>query len=168
MICSYQEPMPKMLELTTAWAGNNTRRNSLSLVSCVWTKFRLTRKWSRNPSHITHHVTQSLILIYIFINELNSYLFTQSTNNIRVSTFVIHCFTSSGASFQLFLGGQIFFKFLNATGLMKNWKKQHFICGNLTLFIVPSFLSFFFFFFFSFFLSFFFFLFPWGATAPLK
>ena len=30
---------------------------------------------------------------------------------------------SSGASFQLFLGGQIFLLFFNATGLLKNWKK---------------------------------------------
>ena len=48
-------------------------------------------------------------------------------------------------------------------------KKQHFICSNLTLFIVLFFLSFFFSFFLSFFLSFFFFSrFPWGwgATAP--
>ena len=51
-------------------------------------------------------------------------------------------------------------------------KKQHFICSNLTLFIVPFFLSFFFLFFLSFFIfSFFlsFFLFPGGgegATAP--
>ena len=67
---------------------------------------------------------------------------------------------------NFFLGGQIFYLFFNATGLLKNWKKQHFICGNLALFIVPFifFLFFFFFFFFLFFLSFF--LFPWGATTP--
>ena len=33
-----------------------------------------------------------------------------------------------GASFQHFLGGQIFFFIFSATGQMKNWKKQHFIC----------------------------------------
>ena len=65
----------------------------------------------------------------------------------------------SGASFQLFLGAKFIFLFFNATGLLKNWKKQHFICSNLTLFIVPFFLSFFF----SFFLSSFFSL---EATAP--
>ena len=78
----------------------------------------------------------------------------------------------AGASFQLFLGGaKIFILFFSATGLLKNWKKQHVICSNLTLFIVPFFLFFlfslfFFFYFFSFF--FFFFLFPWGegATPP--
>ena len=77
------------------------------------------------------------------------------------------------ASFQLFLGGgQKFFWFFNATGLSKNWKKQHFICSILTLFIVPFFLSFFFSFFFSlfsffsFFFLFFFFLFPWGGRRP--
>ena len=70
---------------------------------------------------------------------------------------------SAGASFQLFLGGPFFF-ISNATGLLKNWKKQHFICSNLTLFIVPFFLSFFFFFFFSLFFFFLlsFFLFPFS------
>ena len=69
----------------------------------------------------------------------------------------------AGAFFQLFLGGPNFFLFFNATGLLlKNWKKQHLICSNLTLFIVPFFLFFSFFsfsfsfFFFSFFLFFFF------------
>ena len=78
--------------------------------------------------------------------------------------------TNTGASFQLFLGGAKKFLFFNATGLLKNLKKQHFICSNLTLFIVPFFLFslFLFFLFFSFFLSFFFFSFSLGggATAP--
>ena len=49
--------------------------------------------------------------------------------------------------------GQNFLKFFSATGLLKNknWKKQHFICSNLTLFIVPFFLFFLFFLFFFFF-----------------
>ena len=69
------------------------------------------------------------------------------------------------------MGGQKFLLFFNATGLLKNWKKQHFICSNLTLFIVPFFLFSlffsFFFLFFSFFLSFFLFFFFLGeATAP--
>ena len=68
-----------------------------------------------------------------------------------------------GASFQLVLGGANYFLFFNATGLLKNWKKQHFICSNLTLFIVPFFLSFFFF---IFFLSFFFFFFLRGRRPP--
>ena len=64
-------------------------------------------------------------------------------------------------------GGGKFFLFFNATGLLKNWKKQHFICSNLTLFIVPFFLSFFFSLFFLFFFLFFFFSFSWrGVTAP--
>ena len=67
-----------------------------------------------------------------------------------------------GASFQLFLGGQTIFLFFNATGLLKNWEKQHFICSNLTLFVVPFFLSFFFLFF-SVFLSFFIFFFFLGG-----
>ena len=66
------------------------------------------------------------------------------------------CAFNSGASFQLFLVGPKFFKFFNATGLWKNWKNQHFICSNLTLFIVPFFL----------FSLFFFFLFPWGTLSP--
>ena len=68
-----------------------------------------------------------------------------------------------------FSWGQNFFKFFNATGLLKNWKKQHFICSNLTLFIVPFFLfsSFFSFFsLFSFFFSFSCFHFPWGVDGP--
>ena len=79
----------------------------------------------------------------------------------------------SGASFQLFLGGK-FFLFFNATGLWKIGKKQHFICNNLTLFIVPFFLfslfsSFFLFFLFSFFFLFFFFLGRGvGGQRPLK
>ena len=75
-----------------------------------------------------------------------------------------------------FSWGANFFIFFNATGLLKNWKKQHFICSNLTLFIVPFFLfslfSLFFLFFLSFFLIFLLFLFPFswwegrGATVP--
>ena len=69
----------------------------------------------------------------------------------------------SGASFQLFLGGAIFFSI--PPDHWKIGKKQHFICSNLTLFIFPFFLSFFSLFFFFFFFSFFFlfFLFPWGG-----
>ena len=79
-------------------------------------------------------------------NRLYSYMFA-----LHIAIFLSH----SGASFQLYLGGPNFFLFFNATGLLKNWKKQHFICSNLTLFIVPVFL-FFLFFFFLFFLFFFF------------
>ena len=70
------------------------------------------------------------------------------------------CWPKPGASFQLFLGGQNFFLFLNATRLLKNWKKQHFICSNLTLFVVPFFL------FSSFFLFFLFFFFLGGRRPP--
>ena len=70
--------------------------------------------------------------------------------------------------FNFFLGGQNFFKFFNATGLLKNWKKQHFICSNLTLCIVPYLLSFIFsfFLFFLFFFLFFLFFFSWGSDGP--
>ena len=87
------------------------------------------------------------------------------SNHERVSSGVISPFSWGG--------GQIFF-FFDATRLLKNWKKQHFICSNLTLFLVPFFLSFFFLFFFPFFffffllffLFFFFFFLGGGATAP--
>ena len=73
----------------------------------------------------------------------------------------------AGASFQLFLGGgQILFRFFNATGPLKNWKKQHFICSNLTSFIVPFFLFFSFFLFFLCFFLFFFFSFSLGGRRP--
>ena len=61
----------------------------------------------------------------------------------------------TGASFQLFLGGgQICLNFSMPPDYWKIGKKQHFICSNLTLFIVPFFL---------FSLFFLFFLFPWGG-----
>ena len=71
-----------------------------------------------------------------------------------------------GRHFNFFVGGQILFLFFHATGLLKNWKKHHFICSNLTLFIVPFFLSFFLFF--SFFFLFSFSLGGDGPPAPLK
>ena len=66
----------------------------------------------------------------------------------------------SGASFQLFLEGKIFFLFFNGTGLLKNWK-------NRTLFVLIGRYSQFPFFF-SVFLVFLFFLsfFPWGRQPP--
>ena len=77
--------------------------------------------------------------------------------------------------FNFFLGDQNFFKFFNLTELLKNWKKQHFICSNLTFFIVPFFLFFFFFFFSLFFFFSFFFLFTFSLggggrrpPTPLK
>ena len=75
---------------------------------------------------------------------------------------------NQGRHFNFFLGDNFFFKFSMPPDSGKIWKKQHFICSNLTLFIVPFFLSFFpfFLFFLFFFLFFFFFLFPWEATAP--
>ena len=68
-----------------------------------------------------------------------------------------------GRHFNFFPGCQHFFNFFNATELLKNWKKQHFIFSNLTLFIVPFFL---FSLFFSVFSFFFFFLFLWGGRPP--
>ena len=78
-----------------------------------------------------------------------------------------------GRHFNFFLvGAKIFFSF-QSQRTMEKLEKQHFICSNLTLFIIPFFLSFFFsffslflfFLFFSFFFSFFFSL-GGGATAP--
>ena len=89
--------------------------------------------------------------------------------SIKMFIFLVE----TGALFQLFLGRpKFFFSFFNATGLLKNWKKQHFVCSNLTLRIVLFFLFSLFSFFlslFSFFLSFFFLLGGGGgrrATAP--
>ena len=72
-------------------------------------------------------------------------------------------------------GAKFFLNFSMPPDYWKIGKKQHFICSNLTLFIVPFFLFSLFFFsflspfsFFSFFFSFFsFFLFPWGRR-PLS
>ena len=67
-----------------------------------------------------------------------------------------------GGHFNFFLGGRQFFFIFQCHRTIEKLEKQHFICSNLTLFIVPFFLSFFLlFFFFSFFFflfSFFFFL----------
>ena len=69
-------------------------------------------------------------------------------------------------------GGNFFLNISMPPDYWKIGKKQHFICSNLTLFIVPfflfsSFFLFFLFFLFFFFLfSFFFFLGGGGATAP--
>ena len=71
------------------------------------------------------------------------------------------------ASFQLFLGGQIFLKIFQCHRTIEKLEKTA-LYSNLTLFIVPFFLSFFFslfsLLFFLFFLSFF--LFPWGDGPP--
>ena len=79
--------------------------------------------------------------------------------------------SAQGRHFNFFLGGKIFFYSSVPPDYWKIGKKQHFICSNLTLFIVPFFLSFFLSFFLlffsflfsSFFLSFFFFL---GGRRP--
>ena len=75
-----------------------------------------------------------------------------------------------GRHFNFFLGGQKIFYFLMLPDYWKIEKKQHFICSNLTSFIVPFFLflffSLFFLFFLFFFLFFLFFFFLGGATAP--
>ena len=83
-----------------------------------------------------------------------------------------------GRHFNFFLGAKFFFYSPMPPDYWKIGKKQHFICSNLTLFIVPFFslsffllFFFFFFFFFSFFFSFFFFLGGRGGRrppAPLK
>ena len=102
---------------------------------------------------LTRHASQS------FNHTLHAPIHLFSVQKINLSS-VISTFS---------WGGQNLFLFFNATGQLKIWKKQHFICCNLTLFIVPFFLSFFFFIFSSFFLFFFFFflffffLFPWGG-----
>ena len=67
--------------------------------------------------------------------------------------------------FNFFLGCKIFFYFSMPLDYWKIGKKQHFICSNLTLFIVLFFLSFFSLFFLFFFL-FFFFSFSLGRRGP--
>ena len=78
-------------------------------------------------------------------------------------------------NFNFFLGrGANFFfifRIFRCHQTIEKLEKPHFICSNLTLFIVPFFLSFssFFLFFLFFLLFFLFFLFPWGAggaTGP--
>ena len=74
-----------------------------------------------------------------------------------------------GRHFNFFLGAKFFFSM--PPDYWKIGKKQHFICSNLTLFIVPFFLSFFFLlffflFFFFFLFSFFFFLGGGGRRPP--
>ena len=82
-----------------------------------------------------------------------------------------HC--SRGVISTFPWGGKIFFIFQCHRSIEK-LEKQHFVCSNLTLFIVPFFLSFFFSLFslfFLFFLSFFLFFFFLGGRrppAPLK
>ena len=55
------------------------------------------------------------------------------------SEFYIDSVFWAGASFQLFLGGKIFFIF-QCHRIINKLEKQHFLCSNLTLFIVPFFL----------------------------
>ena len=104
------------------------------------------------------HLSRSPLLRYVTFTDDQKYSITNPP--LRNVTWI-----DAGASFQLFLGGPKIFLFFSATGLLKNWKKQHFICSNLTLFIAPFFLSFLSLFsFLSFFFSFF--LFPWGGRRP--
>ena len=78
-----------------------------------------------------------------------------------------------GASFQLFLGGPNFFFIFQCHRTIEKLEKQHFICSNLTLVIVPFFifslffLFFLFFFLFILFFSFFLFLGGGGGDGPL-
>ena len=114
--------------------------------------------WNQTWSSPYSSRPTSLILFLIFNNSTMRYI------------FLIFC--STWRHFNFFVGGQIFFYFSMPPDYWKIGKKQLFICSNLTLFIVPFFLSFFFFFFFSLFsfFSFFFFFFLGGRRppAPLK
>ena len=94
-------------------------------------------------------------LFYWFENWNRILQFTICGLRHRQSRFLPACVRRCpGASFQLFLGGQIF---LNLSMPPDYWKigKNSTYVVNLTLFIVPFFLSFSFFSLFSFFLSFF-------------
>ena len=77
----------------------------------------------------------------------------------------VHESRHQGRHFNFFLGGPIFLFIFQCHRTIEKLEKQHFICSNLTLFIVPFFSFFLLFFsFFSFFFSFL--LFPWGRRPP--
>ena len=90
-----------------------------------------------------------------------------TTSGRSINTLVIHSIRNQhqqGRHFNFFLG-PIFYIF-QCHQTIEKMKKQHFICSNLTLFIVPFFLSLFFLFsLFSFFFLFFL-LFPWERRLP--
>ena len=115
------------------------------------------------------------ILKVIAIKNFNSIQFNPPTPYISCSgmhwTLRWLSWKSFGRHFNFFLGAnKIFLNFSMPPYAMKYWKiskKHHFICSNLTLFIVLFFLSFSFFLLFSlFFHFFFFFLSPWKGRWP--
>ena len=89
------------------------------------------------------------VVLWWFLQETQAALNSVSTDGWPTDHAWPQC--SSVISTFSWGEGQFFFIFFNSTGQLKIWKKQHFICSNLTLFIVPFFLSFFFSLFFSFF-----------------
>ena len=94
----------------------------------------------------------------LFLNDI--------CNDIRLTLRLYSqlLWSQPGASFQLFLGGPTFFFICQCHRTIEKLKKQHFICSNLTLFIVPFFSLFFSFLpLFSFFLFFLFFSFYLGG-----
>ena len=97
--------------------------------------------WTQNPGPLMPMMAPAQL--YISFTLVNSTLSLESVN--------FH--TKQGRHFNFFLRGRNFILFFDATS---NLEQQHFICSNLTLFIVPFFLSFFSFFLFFLFLSFFF------------
>ena len=114
---------------------------------------------------------------YIFVEQKQSLIFTLKRKSEKSFEFCIavgefqyifgerkqtvlspKTMVRQGRHFNFFLRGPIFYIIFQCHWTIEKLKKQHFICSNLTLFIVPFFLFFSFvsfsFFFFSFFFSF--------------
>ena len=125
--------------------------NIWGLAKCTWLITNVILHFTVYGSKITYGVQKTLYLLTVVYHRI---LHTPNKLTLEIPRSFV-CLRDSfrgilaGASFQLFLEkSQKKIKFFNATGLLKNWKKQHFIlCSNLTLFIVPFFVSFFFLFF---------------------
>ena len=75
--------------------------------------------WRKPKIELKGHVAVDSI-VYKIIHVLFS-------DGVQSSSPIESIGYTTGASFQLFLGGQIFLLFFNATRLLKNWKKEHFI-----------------------------------------
>ena len=138
----------------------------------LWISFRDVGRGSCESYHSPIWILDQLNFCNIDCSSVNSSLILSCLHLTTLKFLPTVSYTlrsvvkMQGCHFNFFLGGRNFFKFFNATGLLKNWKKQHFICSNMMLFIVPFFLfSLFFSFFFSSFF-FFFFSFSLGAMAP--
>ena len=143
-----------------------------SVVSC----HEITRPRIRsNPikARTTHVISLLKVRSSVSCNPPNllGTAFRQADNRLSVLYKILkHRMHTQGRHFNFSLGAKFFIYFSLPLEYWKIGKRQHFICSNLTLFIVPFFFLSFFLFFsvFLFFFLFFFFSFPLGrgATAP--